>query len=73
MTFSECFNDISPKQILYINAPNDEQRKHFNIILLKCMKQGWYLFLLQDNTPLIYKLVLLGIICCFMLKDMKHK
>ena len=56
MTLNECFNDISAKQILYINASNDEQRRHFNMILLKCMKHYWNLFILQESTPLIYKL-----------------
>ena len=30
MTFKECFNDISSKQTLYINAHNDEQRLQFD-------------------------------------------
>ena len=63
MTFKECFNDISPEQILYVNVSNNEQRSHFNMRILKCMKHNWgFISSSRIYDLIISKLVLLKVV-----------
>ena len=64
MAFMECFNDISSKQILYINAYNDEQRPQFDPRFIKIWNIEYIsskvFSLISSTFPLKQMLIYLG-------------